>query len=65
MCLTVLSHSTVVVTLHGEHSEDDGEGVFSVVSTTMDHLAGTRRFSFRFKRDWIIPSPSEAAQLLP
>jgi phage replication-related protein YjqB (UPF0714/DUF867 family) len=28
MCLTVLGHSAVVVTLHGEHSEDDGEGVF-------------------------------------
>lgn len=28
MCLTVLGHSVVVVTLHGEHSEDDGEGVF-------------------------------------
>jgi phage replication-related protein YjqB (UPF0714/DUF867 family) len=28
MCLTVLGHSGVVLTLHGEHSEDDGEGVF-------------------------------------
>jgi phage replication-related protein YjqB (UPF0714/DUF867 family) len=28
MCLTVLGHTEVVVTLHGEHSEDDGEGVF-------------------------------------
>ncbi len=28
MCLTSLKYSSVVVTLHGEHSEDDGEGVF-------------------------------------
>jgi phage replication-related protein YjqB (UPF0714/DUF867 family) len=28
MCLTVLRHSRVVVTLHGEHSEEDGDGVF-------------------------------------
>ena len=28
MCLTVLGHTAVVVTLHGEHSEDDGEVVF-------------------------------------
>jgi phage replication-related protein YjqB (UPF0714/DUF867 family) len=28
MCLTILSNSTVVVTLHGEHSDEDGEGVF-------------------------------------
>jgi len=28
MCLTVLGHTEVVVTLHGEHSEKDGEGVF-------------------------------------
>jgi len=33
MCLTVLGHTEVVVTLHGEHSEDDGEGVFSAAST--------------------------------
>jgi phage replication-related protein YjqB (UPF0714/DUF867 family) len=28
MCLTVLGHSGVVVTLHGEHGEEDGESVF-------------------------------------
>jgi phage replication-related protein YjqB (UPF0714/DUF867 family) len=28
MCLTVVSRSTVVLTIHGEHSEADGEGVF-------------------------------------
>ena len=28
MCLTLLGVSDVVVTLHGEHSEEDGEGVF-------------------------------------
>jgi phage replication-related protein YjqB (UPF0714/DUF867 family) len=28
MCLTLLSQSSVVLTLHGEHSEEDGEGVF-------------------------------------
>jgi phage replication-related protein YjqB (UPF0714/DUF867 family) len=28
MCLTVLGHSAVVITLHGEKSEEDGEGVF-------------------------------------
>ena len=28
MCLSVLGHTAVVVTLHGEHSEDDGEVVF-------------------------------------
>lgn len=28
MCLTVLGHTEVVVTLHGEHSEEDGESVF-------------------------------------
>jgi phage replication-related protein YjqB (UPF0714/DUF867 family) len=28
MCLTVLGHTAVVVTLHGEHSEDAGEIVF-------------------------------------
>src|SRR5262249_50754220 len=28
MCLTVIAVSEVVVTIHGEHSEDDGEGVF-------------------------------------
>jgi phage replication-related protein YjqB (UPF0714/DUF867 family) len=26
MCLTVLGHTEVVVTLHGEHSEEGGEG---------------------------------------
>ena len=28
ICLTVIGASDVVVTIHGEHSEDDGEGVF-------------------------------------
>jgi phage replication-related protein YjqB (UPF0714/DUF867 family) len=28
MCLRVLGHSTIVLTLHGEHSEEDGKGVF-------------------------------------
>jgi phage replication-related protein YjqB (UPF0714/DUF867 family) len=28
MCLTVLSHTDVVMTIHGEHSQEDGEGVF-------------------------------------
>jgi phage replication-related protein YjqB (UPF0714/DUF867 family) len=28
MCLTVLGCSEVVLTVHGEHSSDDGEGVF-------------------------------------
>jgi phage replication-related protein YjqB (UPF0714/DUF867 family) len=28
MCLIVLGHSRAVLTLHGEHSEEDGEGVF-------------------------------------
>lgn len=28
MCLTLLGVSRVVVTVHGEHSEEDGEGVF-------------------------------------
>jgi phage replication-related protein YjqB (UPF0714/DUF867 family) len=28
MCLTLLASSSVVVTLHGEHSTEDGEGVF-------------------------------------
>jgi phage replication-related protein YjqB (UPF0714/DUF867 family) len=28
MCLTVLGHTTVVITLHGEKTEEDGEGVF-------------------------------------
>ena len=28
MCLTVLGHSDVVVTVNGEHSDEDGEGVF-------------------------------------
>jgi len=28
MCLTVVGNSTVVITIHGEHSEEDGEGVF-------------------------------------
>jgi len=28
MCLTVIGASDVVVTVHGEHSEEDGEGVF-------------------------------------
>ena len=28
MCLTVLTHSGIVLTLHGEESEEDGEGVF-------------------------------------
>jgi phage replication-related protein YjqB (UPF0714/DUF867 family) len=28
MCLTLLENCAVVVTLHGEHSEEDGEGVF-------------------------------------
>jgi phage replication-related protein YjqB (UPF0714/DUF867 family) len=28
MCLTVLGHSAIVLTLHGEESEEDGEGVF-------------------------------------
>ncbi len=42
MCLTVLSHSLVVVTLHGEHSEDDGEGVFlGGLDTTLGARIGT------------------------
>jgi phage replication-related protein YjqB (UPF0714/DUF867 family) len=28
MCLTVIGRSNIVVTIHGEHSEADGEGVF-------------------------------------
>jgi phage replication-related protein YjqB (UPF0714/DUF867 family) len=28
MCLALLGQSSVVLTLHGEHSEEDGEGVF-------------------------------------
>jgi phage replication-related protein YjqB (UPF0714/DUF867 family) len=28
MCLSLLSNTVIVITLHGEHSEDDGEGVF-------------------------------------
>src|SRR5262245_15532247 len=28
MCLTLLSHTETVVTIHGEHSSEDGEGVF-------------------------------------
>ena len=28
MCLELLSQAQIVITLHGEHSEDDGEGVF-------------------------------------
>lgn len=28
MCLTLVSNSAVVITIHGEHSEEDGEGVF-------------------------------------
>jgi phage replication-related protein YjqB (UPF0714/DUF867 family) len=28
MCLTVIGRSNIVITIHGEHSEDDGEGVF-------------------------------------
>lgn len=28
LCLTLLTSSSVVVTLHGEHSTEDGEGVF-------------------------------------
>lgn len=28
MCLTVIGQSKVVITIHGEHSEEDGEGVF-------------------------------------
>src|SRR5262249_34122734 len=28
MCLTLLGNSSIAVTIHGEHSEEDGEGVF-------------------------------------
>ena len=43
MCLTVLGHSAVVVTLHGEHSEDDGEGVFiGGLDTALGARIGTR-----------------------
>lgn len=28
ICLTLIGHTGVVVTLHGEHSTEDGEGVF-------------------------------------
>jgi phage replication-related protein YjqB (UPF0714/DUF867 family) len=28
MCLSVLGHTDVVLTVHGEHSDEDGEGVF-------------------------------------
>jgi phage replication-related protein YjqB (UPF0714/DUF867 family) len=28
MCLTILGHSATVLTIHGEESEEDGEGVF-------------------------------------
>src|SRR6266545_2359920 len=28
VCLTVIRRSNIVVTIHGEHSEADGEGVF-------------------------------------
>jgi phage replication-related protein YjqB (UPF0714/DUF867 family) len=28
MCLTLIGQSEIVITIHGEHSDDDGEGVF-------------------------------------
>ena len=28
MCLTLIGQSEIVLTIHGEHSDDDGEGVF-------------------------------------
>jgi phage replication-related protein YjqB (UPF0714/DUF867 family) len=42
MCLTVLDHSAVVLTLHGEHSDEDGEGVFvGGLDTDLGALIGT------------------------
>lgn len=39
MCLTVIRRSNIVVTIHGEHSEADGEGVFV---GGLDHILGAR-----------------------
>jgi phage replication-related protein YjqB (UPF0714/DUF867 family) len=38
MCLTVIGRSNIVVTIHGEHSETDGEGVFV---GGLNHVLGT------------------------
>jgi phage replication-related protein YjqB (UPF0714/DUF867 family) len=38
MCLTVIGRSKIVVTIHGEHSEADGEGVFV---GGLNHILGT------------------------
>jgi phage replication-related protein YjqB (UPF0714/DUF867 family) len=42
MCLLVLGHSSIVLTLHGEESEDDGEAVFlGGLDTTLGGQLGT------------------------
>jgi phage replication-related protein YjqB (UPF0714/DUF867 family) len=41
MCLTVIRRSKTVVTVHGEHSEADGEGVF--IGGIDDELGGALR----------------------
>jgi phage replication-related protein YjqB (UPF0714/DUF867 family) len=42
MCLTVLGHSTIVLTLHGEHREEDGESVFvGGLDTALGRRIGT------------------------
>ena len=56
MCLTVLGHSHVVLTLHGEHSEEDGEGVFvggldTALGTRIGRALTRRGFDVREHQD--------------
>ena len=42
MCLSLIGQSGIVLTIHGEHSEEDGEGVFvGGLDTTLGRRLGT------------------------
>ena len=56
MCLTLLGQSSVVLTLHGEHSEEDGEGVFvggldEVLGARINTALTRKGFDVRKHRD--------------
>ncbi len=51
MCLTLIGQTDVVVTLHGEHSTEDGEGVFiGGLDSDRRHRDPGRTGSTRFRR---------------
>jgi phage replication-related protein YjqB (UPF0714/DUF867 family) len=56
MCLTVIGRSNVVVTIHGEESEGDGEGVFvgglnDILGTSLGAALKAKGFNIRTHSD--------------